>query len=731
MPSLYPVPETVNLHVIASCDQRCIYCFGRFPALGRIDTGVDWKAILDLLACAGVKRVNFSGGEPTLHPDIAAMLGQARSVGLITSIVTNGARLTDGLLELCDIVALSIDSADDAVNARLGRSGSPSYVQKIIATADRVHAAGRKLKVNSVICSLNASEDLSALYRRLHPHKLKLLQFTRVENENADAAAALEISPEAFRAFVRRHKSIDLDVSWIEAEDDSTIAKTYVMIDPSGRAFQHAPGGHRVSDPVLDVGLAPAMEQAGGYDRAAFERRGGHVSIPEVIRMKRDEELERLFDAYDGQPVALAKAIARSYSGDAGRLALAAGEWVRRIEPASVDFPPLGRDTGIPEALELLRALPSPGERYRALLEAAKGSRLVATFGINVLIALASVRGTPESWRAALERWCVAGGDLPANAAEDVRVHDAELAYSVASVALEAANAASAGKGPWTTREPLGLAAHAREQLVGIAVSRVGVKERLPEDDPWLEEATAEKLLTSSVIFEAARDALRASDEAALVPQFAQAIESVEAGTFDETWARALALLACSPRRRRVAEILAVLVRTLPVEDLAAVFNLLRSHARELFAGRGWGRGNTRRMLVPLSRALLERGKWLPREWWAGSFRPTRDELRRGIETFGDEAVDERTRDVLAEGLLSIAADPSTPAEVRGKAVEALGDLGHGDTARLLGKVTSDPIVGEVAKRVRKAIARTAKGHRIPSDVGIKLALGRFHGRAK
>lgn len=279
--SAFEVPETVNLHIWPRCNLACVYCYGTFPNRPRPLSIRDSRLILDALADAGVRRVTFSGGEPTLHPDLEQMVRHASARGLRTAIVTNGARLTDALLARLDLVGLSIDSADDGTQAALGRRlpGGRSYVAHIADVAGRVHAAGVRLKLNTVVTRLNLHEDLADIVIALRPTKWKPMQVVRVPGENDAMAPGLEISAEEFGEFVDRHERVAEAGIWYEPESAATIRTTYVMVDPSGRVFQHGPAGHLLSEPVVEVGLAHAMNQVGGYDRAEFERRGGHVDV--------------------------------------------------------------------------------------------------------------------------------------------------------------------------------------------------------------------------------------------------------------------------------------------------------------------------------------------------------------------------------------------------------------------------------------------------------------------
>ena len=70
-----------------------------------------------MLADAGVKKLTFVGGEPTLCPYLGELLEEAKRVGLTTCIVSNGTGLTDSFLDTwgqhVDWVGLSIDASND------------------------------------------------------------------------------------------------------------------------------------------------------------------------------------------------------------------------------------------------------------------------------------------------------------------------------------------------------------------------------------------------------------------------------------------------------------------------------------------------------------------------------------------------------------------------------------------------------------------------------------------
>lgn len=269
--------ETVNLHVWPKCDLHCVYCYGSFPDRPASLPLARWLSIIDALADHQVRRITFSGGEPTLHPDLLAMLRRVRRHGMQTAIITNGARLVDEALAELDLVGITLDSANTHTLVALGRGDG--YLVRVQDVARRTRSAGARLKVNTVVCSLNVNEDLTDAILDLHPDKWKPIQFTFVPGEHQPADRALEISACGFDAFVAHHQQVVDAGVWVAPETADLVRRTYVMIDPRGRVFQHAPEGHRISAPVDQLDLATAIAAAGGYDRSAFLARGGHVNV--------------------------------------------------------------------------------------------------------------------------------------------------------------------------------------------------------------------------------------------------------------------------------------------------------------------------------------------------------------------------------------------------------------------------------------------------------------------
>lgn len=272
-------PPAINYHLLKPCDASCRFCFATFRDVRGQLALPDALRLLDLLAAAGAEKLNFAGGEPTLHPHIGRLVAHAHELGLVTSIVTNGSRLAD-LLDRhgasLDWVGLSVDSALEEVEVALGR-GRGDHVARAVNLADRCRRLGVRVKLNTVVTALTWKEDLSELVRRIQPERWKVFQVLPVGGQNDGEVEPLLVTREQFAAFLARHSHLAAEGFAPIAEDNEAMRGSYAMIDPLGRFYGNATGRHVYSPPILDVGVEAALT-AVGFSGAKFDARGGRYA---------------------------------------------------------------------------------------------------------------------------------------------------------------------------------------------------------------------------------------------------------------------------------------------------------------------------------------------------------------------------------------------------------------------------------------------------------------------
>jgi len=125
--------RTAIIAVTSRCNCRCQMCniYDSKP----VDLSYsDAVKILDFMAANKFLITYFTGGEPSLHPDLPKIVEHADKLGLVTSLTTNGTVSKSMLRELKDAglyaVSISIDSWDSAVSEEIRRHRAIGQKQK-------------------------------------------------------------------------------------------------------------------------------------------------------------------------------------------------------------------------------------------------------------------------------------------------------------------------------------------------------------------------------------------------------------------------------------------------------------------------------------------------------------------------------------------------------------------------------------------------------------------------
>ncbi|MGH3373194.1 MAG: radical SAM protein [Actinoallomurus sp.] len=89
--------EFLWLEITGKCQSSCSHCYASSGPDGTTGamTTPRWKTVITDAAVAGVRRIQFIGGEPTLHPDLAALIRHALEAGMQAEVYTNLVHVTD------------------------------------------------------------------------------------------------------------------------------------------------------------------------------------------------------------------------------------------------------------------------------------------------------------------------------------------------------------------------------------------------------------------------------------------------------------------------------------------------------------------------------------------------------------------------------------------------------------------------------------------------------------
>lgn len=244
----------VNVHVTEKCNFHCRQCYAKFEE-HLVPTTEEWMRIIDNCHASGiVNAYNFAGGEPLLYKGLNKLIKYAYSKGAAVSIITNGYLINDAWIEenamYLDTIGFSVDSFQRDTLKDIGRctcSGKILEVERLVDIIRKLKAVNPKLriKINSVVSSLNKNEDLASdiIGYDLPVSRWKLLRMCPFKNDEFDNYD-LAVSDMEYQEFVNRNTSILNAVKSSEmiytcdrgteivAED--RINGGYIMIDAGG-----------------------------------------------------------------------------------------------------------------------------------------------------------------------------------------------------------------------------------------------------------------------------------------------------------------------------------------------------------------------------------------------------------------------------------------------------------------------------------------------------------------
>jgi radical S-adenosyl methionine domain-containing protein 2 len=273
----------VNYFVTKSCNFSCKACYSEWDnkdsVLEKENTLEKQKKLISELygffkplagdnyltkkICWDTVRINFSGGEPLLIHHIDELIQHAGKIGFKVSVTTNGsllneemiAKIADNLLWL----GFSIDSCSHETNKIIGRvdchggTADLNNIERKIKLA-RMLNPNIKIKINTVVSTLNLQEDFSAMVAKLCPDKWTVVQTLPIVTDEFSITGA------QFLDFVAKHKK-----SNPIAENVSDYTESFILVTPGGRFFSNGAaiktGNYHYSECISEIGVHKAFNQ--------------------------------------------------------------------------------------------------------------------------------------------------------------------------------------------------------------------------------------------------------------------------------------------------------------------------------------------------------------------------------------------------------------------------------------------------------------------------------------
>ncbi len=275
------LPESINYHITEKCNYCCKFCFARYQNHNEELSLKESRKLIRILAENGCKKINFAGGEPTLINHLPELIIHSKNLGLFVSMISNGTLINRKFLEKCsgnlDLIGLSIDSLNNHIEARLGRTLSVnsinySHVHLIKQKIKLIKEYEIAIKINSIINPLNWEENLSEFIKNINPIRWKVFEvhFLKGINDNFFIEFG-NLKPWQFQSFIEKHSHLNPVY-----ESSEMILNSYCMITPDGRFYQDTNHQHNYSQPILDIGIIKAFQQIFYQEKKYLKRDGGY-----------------------------------------------------------------------------------------------------------------------------------------------------------------------------------------------------------------------------------------------------------------------------------------------------------------------------------------------------------------------------------------------------------------------------------------------------------------------
>lgn len=194
-------PFQVVWNITKACNMKCVHCYEKAGKKDENELNVEEiMEGLDILAHAGVTSVAFSGGEPTVHPNLIEFISHAKELGMFPSIATNGYTLSNP--ETCKkfaeaglkFVQISIDGLDPLTHDTF-RGVNGAWIKAVEAVKNCIKE-DIFVEVATTVTEYNLEEipDMIDFIRNLGTDWFMLYNF--IPTGNGTKIKGMDISPQ-------------------------------------------------------------------------------------------------------------------------------------------------------------------------------------------------------------------------------------------------------------------------------------------------------------------------------------------------------------------------------------------------------------------------------------------------------------------------------------------------------------------------------------------------------
>jgi pyrroloquinoline quinone biosynthesis protein E len=188
-------PLALMAELTHRCPLQCPYCSNPLELLkvARERDTAFWLGVIDEAAELGILQIHFSGGEPTLRQDLAALIAHATARGLYANLITSAVLLNETALRALEQAGLA--------HVQISLQGANA------ANADRIgnykNGHEKKLEIAGLVTKLGMSLTINAVVHRQNLHELPAI----IQLAVALGADRLEIAHVQYHGWALRNRA--------------------------------------------------------------------------------------------------------------------------------------------------------------------------------------------------------------------------------------------------------------------------------------------------------------------------------------------------------------------------------------------------------------------------------------------------------------------------------------------------------------------------------------------
>ena len=236
------------LELTYSCNLDCSFCYNEKDLQGRTLSRSQYLELFRELRAMGVFNLILSGGEPLAHKDFFLLGAEARKLGFVIRIKSNGhalhAATAKRLKEEVDPFSIEISLHGACADTHDRQTRVPGSFDQLIKNLFILKDLGLRFQLNSVLTRWNENE-IAAMYALAEKFAVPLKFDSQVTPKDNGDSSPLELSPseKGLRELLRHQHDFARQMQ-SEATEQPPQTRSYcgagtstIAIDPVGNVF--------------------------------------------------------------------------------------------------------------------------------------------------------------------------------------------------------------------------------------------------------------------------------------------------------------------------------------------------------------------------------------------------------------------------------------------------------------------------------------------------------------